>query len=195
MPEHFTAALAVETLAAGANLVYILLLIRERIACWAFGIVGSLLSVWLFVDTRLYSEALLYFFYAVMGVWGWLRWRRREAAHDNPVVIWRAHAHLAALAMVSGAAVLLGYVAQTYSDAERPVFDAFTTCFSFFATYLEIAKVLEAWVYWFALNLASIWLYHDRSLDIYAALIGVYSVLSIWGFFSWLHSYRAQQSA
>ena len=74
------AALAVEMLATAANLAFIVLLIREKIACWAFGIAGSLLSVWLFVHVHLYSEALLYSFYAVMGVWGWLRWagcRRR----------------------------------------------------------------------------------------------------------------------
>jgi nicotinamide mononucleotide transporter len=59
-------------------------------------------------------------------------------------------------------------------------------------TYLEITKVMEAWVYWLLINLASVWLYHDRSLDIYAALIALYSVLSIWGFFLWRASYQSQ---
>ena len=62
-------------LAVGSYLAFIVLLVREKVACWAFGISGSLLSVYLFADARLYSEAILYFFYAVMGLWGWARWR------------------------------------------------------------------------------------------------------------------------
>ena len=54
--------------------------------------------------------------------------------------------------------------------------------------------MLEGWVYWFLLNLASIWLYQNRNLDIYAALIALYSVLSVVGFVSWRRSLLAQRA-
>ncbi|MEZ5567938.1 MAG: nicotinamide riboside transporter PnuC [Halioglobus sp.] len=195
MLDNLTAALLVEITATAANLAYIVLLIRERILCWSFGIAGSLLSVWLFLDARLYSEALLYLFYAVMGVWGWLRWHRRLEQDDNPVIVWRLQTHARAIALGCTCALGLGLSAQAFTDAQRPFFDAFTTAFSFIATYMEITRVLEGWVYWFLLNLASIWLYQDRNLDIYAALIGVYSVLSIVGFISWRRSLLLQRVA
>jgi nicotinamide mononucleotide transporter len=185
-------ATVVEILATAASLVYIILLIREKIACWAFGIVGSLLSIYLFVDARLYSESVLYLFYAVMGVWGWVHWHKRTIHDDNPVIRWRLQYHIAAIVISCIVALGLGYSVQFYTDAERPLFDAFTTIFSFLGTYLEITKVMEAWLYWIILNVASIWLYHDRDLDIYAALIGLYSVLSVWGFISWRRTYLAQ---
>ena len=116
-------ALIVELLATGANLLYIILLIREKIACWAFGIAGSLLSIYLFIDVRLYSEAFLYFFYAVMGVWGWLHWHRGIELGSNPVIRWRCSYHLRAITMACVVAIGLGYTVQFYSDAERPVFD------------------------------------------------------------------------
>lgn len=192
MSGALSTATIVEILATGASLIYIILLIREKIACWSFGIVGSVLSIYLFIDARLYSEAALYLFYAIMGVWGWLRWHRRLESDHNPVIRWRIEYHLRAILVASIIALGLGYSVQFYSDAERPVFDAFTTVFSFLGTYLEITKVMEAWVYWLLLNLASVWLYHDRNLDIYAALIGLYSVLSIWGFISWRKTYLSQ---
>jgi nicotinamide mononucleotide transporter len=185
-------ATVIEVLATIASLLYLVLLIREKVACWPFAIVGSLLSIYLFIDARLYSEAFLYLFYAVMGAWGWLRWHSRLQSDSNPVTRWRIEYHLRAIIIASLVALGLGYSMQFYSDAERPVFDAFTTIFSFLGTYLEITKVLEAWIYWLIINLASVWLYHDRSLDIYAALIALYSVLSIWGFLSWRTSYKAQ---
>jgi nicotinamide mononucleotide transporter len=192
MAEQLSPALIVEILATVANLVYIILLIREKIACWAFGIVGSLLSIYLFIDTRLYSEAFLYFFYAVMGIWGWFHWHRRIEQDSNPVIRWRFSYHLRAIVMACLIAVGLGYTVQFYSDAERPVVNAFTTIFSFLGTYLEVIKVLEAWLYWLLINLVSVWLYHDRGLDIYSILIGVYSVLSVWGFLNWRRTFRAQ---
>jgi len=195
MTGELSTALIVEILATAANLVFIVFLIREKILCWSFGIVGSLLSIYLFVDARLYSEAILYGFYAIMGCWGWLRWHRRDEEHNNPVIKWSMALHWWAILVASSAALGLGYTMAYYSDAERPLFDAFSTIFSLLATYMEVSKVLEAWLYWIVLNLASVWLYHDRALDIYAVLIGLYSVMSVWGFISWQRAYRQQAVA
>jgi nicotinamide mononucleotide transporter len=192
MTGELSAALVIEILATTANLVFIILLIREKILCWPFGIAGSLLSIYLFVDARLYSEAFLYLFYALMGVWGWLRWHRQLEKNNNPIIRWDIARHLRILLVGSAVALGLGVSVQFFSDAERPLFDAFTTTFSFIATYMEITKVLEAWGYWLILNLASIWLYQDRNLDIYAVLIGIYSIMSVWGFVTWQRAYRQQ---
>ncbi len=185
----------VEIAATLCGLVYILFMIRERIICWPFGIAGSLLSVYLFVDSRLYSEAILYFFYVVMGFWGWQRWARREALADNPVVHYSFARHLPLIAISLLGSYALGWFFHTYTDAARPWVDATTTVFSFTATYLEVKKVLETWLYWIVLNAVSIWLYADRSLDIYAALIVVYTLLSFWGLIQWWLVWRREPVA
>ncbi|MCB1705969.1 MAG: nicotinamide mononucleotide transporter [Halioglobus sp.] len=192
METEISTALIVEILATAANLLYVVFLIREQVICWAFGIIGSALSVYLFIDARLYSEAFLYVFFAAMGAWGWIRWHRRLLASDNPVVTWPARFHWWAVLLGSILALSLGYTMQYHTDAERPLVDAFTTVFSILATFMEITKVMEAWLYWLLINLTSVWLYHDRSLDIYAVLIALYSVLSVWGFISWRRTYRWQ---
>ena len=192
MTGSFSTAEIIEILATVANLAYIVLLIREKIICWSFGIVGSLLSVYLFMGAKLYSESVLYLFYAVMGVWGWLRWHRQEAENNNPVITWPVARHAKVVPVTALLALGVGFTMVYLTDAERPLFDAFTTVFSFLATYMEIQKVLEAWLFWLVLNLASIWLYYDRNLDIYALLIAVYSVLSVVGFLRWRQSYRQQ---
>lgn len=193
--DSLSTTLIVEILATCASLLYIILMVRENIACWAFGISSSLLSIYLFMDVRLYSEAALYGFYAVMGAWGWMRWHTRMEVDNNPVVHWRVDLHVRAIIVGCLLALGLGFMMQHYSDAERPVFNAFTTVFSVLGTFLEINKVLEAWLYWLIINVASVWLYHDRDLDIYAVLIGFYSVLSVWGYWRWHHTYRMQQAA
>ena len=182
----------IEVAATAANLIYIVLLIRERIACWPFGIAGSLLSIYLFVETRLYSEAILYAWYVGMGVWGWVRWSARENAGSNPVVGLSLAGNAVLVAVCVCAGAVLGVVLGNHTNAERPMIDALTTTFSFAATFLEVRKVLHAWLYWIVINLVTVWLYQDRTLDIYAALIGLYAVLSVVGFLRWLRVYRGQ---
>lgn len=191
MPE-LTLPLTFEILGATANLIYIILLVREKILCWSFGIIGSLLSVLLFWHARLYAEALLYFFYAAMAIWGWLRWQQRFALNANPIITWTVTGHIFAITVAGVVAAGAGMFLLHNTNAARPIFDAFTTSFSFLATYMQVTKVLEGWIYWLILNIASVWLYHDRALDIYAAQIAVYALLSIWGFISWLRAYRNQ---
>ncbi|NQX88961.1 MAG: nicotinamide mononucleotide transporter [Halioglobus sp.] len=193
MTDGLSTAQVLEILATSGNLLYVLLLIREKIACWAFGIVGSVISVWLFVDAQLYSESLLYLFYAALGIWGWLHWHSRTQRDNNPVVRWRPATHLLAILAASLLALILGQLMHCCTQAERPLFDAFTTVFSFLGTYLQISKVLESWLYWLIINVASMWLYQDRGLDIYAALMGIYSILSVYGLLSWRKSWLIRQ--
>ncbi|MFT4520654.1 MAG: nicotinamide mononucleotide transporter [Halioglobus sp.] len=189
---ELSTAQVVEILATSVNLIFLVLLIKEKISCWAFGIVGSALSVYLFADAKLYWEAFLYLFYVLMGCWGWLRWHKRETEDNNPVIHWKFIIHWWLVLLTSTVALGLGYGMYSLSDAERPFFDAATTSFSFLATYMEITKVLEAWGYWLIINVASIWLYQDRQLMIYALLMGLYSVMSIWGFIRWRRTYNQQ---
>ena len=184
----------IEIFATLAGLIYVIFMIRENIICWPFGIVGSLLSIYLFIDSKLYSEAFLYSYYVLVGFWGWIRWSQRNAASHNPIVRYALPKHALIILVSSLGAIALGTFFSVYTDGQRPYIDAFTTAFSFAATYMEVKKVLETWMYWIVLNLASIWLYMDRSLDIYAALICVYAVLSVWGLVQWSRAYRQQQS-
>ena len=186
---------SLQMIGAIASLAYLFLLMKERVACWPFGIAGSLISIYLFMHTKLYSEAILYGFYAGMGVWGWLRWHRREAVQENLIIVHSLQFHLVAITLTCLAALGLGYGMSSVTDAQRPLIDAFTTAFSFFATYLQVAKVLESWLYWIVINAVAIWLYQDRALDIYAVLIAVYAVLSVCGFLAWRRSYQVQQVA
>ncbi|WP_068547522.1 nicotinamide riboside transporter PnuC [Thalassotalea crassostreae] len=187
-----------EICATLSSLIYIILLIKENRLCWPFGIVGSALSIYLMLSVKLYSEAILYSYYVVVGFWGWMRWHQLESLRnnkqDNPIIHWTIGKHLKAIFVCSLMAIGLGMFFQTTTDAERPIIDAFTTIFSFLATYMEVTKVLATWVYWIVLNLAAIWLYKDRELDIYAALTGVYAILSIWGYIRWNKAYQLQQA-
>ena len=183
--------IVIEVVSVILSLAFLVLLMRENIWCWSFGIVSSLLGIYLFVQTKLYSEAILYLFYAVMGVYGWWVWNKKKGG-SMPVVKWPVRRSLIGFSFGAALAVLLGWYFKTYSDAENPFVDATTTSFSFLATYLEAHKVLSAWVYWIVINAASIWLYQSRGLQIYSLLMIAYTALSVLGLYQWNKQFKSQ---
>jgi len=186
--------LTIEIAAVLTSLAYLILLMQQKIACWFFGIVSSLLSIYLFLVTKLYSDAILYSYYVVMGIYGWYHWNRR-GAKNLPLQQWPLRNHIAAILLGVAASLGLGWFFASKTDANNAFADAFNAIFSFVATYLETQKVVTGWIYWIAINAFSTWLYYQRDLKIYAALMVVYTVLSVVGFVSWRKEYRTYSLA
>jgi nicotinamide mononucleotide transporter len=80
----------------------------------------------------------------------------------------------------------MGFYFSTYTSAKMPIVDSFTTIFSIIATYLVTKKVLENWLYWIVIDVVSIYLYFGRDLHLTSLLFIVYTVIAIFGYFSWI---------
>ncbi len=182
-----------EIIGAILNLIFVVLLLRQNIWCWAFGIAGSFVSVALFIDAKLYSESILYTFYVGIGVYGWLHWQGKDNS-GIPIIIWNGLRHLKTILLGVMLSYGLGYYFSHFTDAKSPFLDATSTIFSFIASYLEAQKVLSAWLYWVVLNIVSIGLYYSRDLNIYAAYSVVLTILSVVGFIKWRNAFAEQKS-
>lgn len=177
-----------EYTAVAFNVAYIILAAQRSIWCWPMGIIGSLISIVLFVEVRIYAEAVLFVYYVGMGAYGWVHWSRSGAAERFVAITWRLRHHL--WIAISGymATALLGLFLHTYTDSAHPYLDSFTTIFSFIATYLVAKKVLENWIYWIAIDSLTVYLYIARDLKLYALLSLVYAGMAIYGYMSWRKS-------
>ncbi len=174
------------------NLVFLVLVIKENIWCWLFGIVGSIISIILFVKTKLYSESILYTYYVIMGVYGWKKWSRAGNNNSSELLVSEKTLsyHIVWIVVCCILALGLGYFFENYTDANNPYFDSFSTVFAFLATYFEAVKLRSAWFYWIAINGFSVWLYNIRGLEIYGILMLIYFVLSFVGLYKWNKSYK-----
>lgn len=176
-----------EIFAVVNGLIFIILLIRQNIWCWLFGILSSVSSIILFFNTKLYSESILYFYYVLIGIYGFITWRKRDAQNKSVQTVGTLY-HIIVVTLGVVLSYLLGLFFSTQTDAERSYADATTTIFSFIASYMEAHKILSTWILWILINAFSIWLYHDRGLLLYAGLMVIYFLLSIFGFLSWKKS-------
>lgn len=188
-----TLHLFLEILSVILGVFYLILMIKENIWCWIFGIVSSAITIYLYVHVTLYLEAGLNFYYVLAGIYGWIYWYQHKKENNlTPIVQWKRAYHLVNIALGLFLGVGLGYIMQKYTNSERPYVDALITVFSFSATYLEARKVLSTWYYWFVLNAFSIGLMVDRELYFFAILSMFYTGMCILGYKKWKTSYAIQ---
>lgn len=165
------------------NLAFLVLYARKNRACWPFGIIGSAFGLALFLSpsVKLYSEAMLYAYYVLVGIYGWWRWgRQRESLKSWPL-------RNTLVLLLFGLLIwpLLGWYMHAERQANSAFLDAFTTVFSLLASYLQAEKVYTAWHIWIVVNGLSIFLYWQRGLEVYAVLAIVYFSTSVYGFLAW----------
>lgn len=175
------------------GLFYLVLIIKENIWCWIFGIIGSLITVLLYFHTKLYLESILNVYYIWAGFYGWWFWRKekeKNAKSNVNVVLWKPNYHFLNILVCLFLSAIVGFLMKKYTDSPRPYIDATMAIFSFSATYLEARKVLSAWSYWFVINGCAIALQFDRGLNQYAYLSIVYTVMSIVGYVQWKKNVR-----
>ncbi len=166
------------------SLTFLILLIRENKWCWPFGIVSSILTIYVVYQYKLYSEAVLYIYYVLIGIYGWYVWNNRSK-EKLQVKTWSWMTHIPILVIGSILSYLLGLFFLTQTDAERSYVDSTTTIFSFIASYMEAHKIFSSWIFWIFINGTSIWLYYDRGLMMYAVMMVIYFGVSIYGLLDW----------
>ena len=201
--EQVRATPLLDWLALGCSVVYVWLASRDRNACWIFAAVGSLLwAHQMLAVYNLVSDALLQVFYFVMAGVGLYRWRRnvrpRPAAEAlDSVVVEHDEEKPAILRMTLGehltvvtSSLLLGYGLANFVlvyrvGAAMPFLDGITTAFSVVATFLLIARRLENWLYFVAIDLAYVYIYWRTEAYLYLLIMLVYIVVAVYGYLHW----------
>ena len=176
-----------EPVAVVFGLANIGLLVRRSIWNFPFAIAMVALYAVIFFDQRLYAEAGLQFFFAVVNIYGWWLWRRAGGAQEPVAVGWLGWpARLAWLAFVLLATFALGTLLERHTDAAMPYPDAAIAAASIAAQFLLSFRRIENWLLWIVIDIGAIALYIARGLDLTAALYAAFLVLSVLGLREWI---------
>ena len=187
-------------------ITYLLLAVRQHLACWYAAFVSTAIYLYVFYSVNLYMESALQVFYMAMAVYGWHQWRQGGAdaspvKGDNPnkdaslaISTWPLRHHLIAISLVLAATIISGTLLAGTEQHLRYV-DSFTTWGAVVTTYMVTRKILENWLYWLVIDGVAIFLYLDRALYFTALLFVIYEVIVIFGWLRWLKDYRRQQQA
>ncbi len=187
----------VEIAAAVATLVNVVLVARNSIWNWIWGILAVALYAYVFWSRSLYSSlALQVVYYLPMQFYGWWVWLRCGPKRDNDLPItqlsWPARAFWLALNIPVTFALGYGMAAL---GAAMSYWDAAATSLSLVAQYLLTRKWIENWALWVAVDVIYIYVFLQQRLYVSTGLYGVLLVLAIGGHLQWRALMRQQAKA
>jgi nicotinamide mononucleotide transporter len=160
---------------------------RVQLIAWPLAITSSLAYMVLFAHSRLYGEASLQVFFALIAAWGWWQWKFGRQADGRALrVRWlsqRARLALAALTLLAWP--LLGALLDRFTDSDVPYWDALPTAGSLAGQWLLGRQYVENWPVWVAVNVVSVSLFAFKGLWLTVVLYGLFALLALLGWRAW----------
>ena len=173
---------------------------KEKVICWPVGIVNIVFFFILFYQVQLYSDMLLQFFFFVMTLYGWWKWthpKTRELENKNKELK-ITKLSLKQIFIIAGssvfASILLGTLMKNIhillpkifpKPADMPYPDAFITIFSITANLLMTVKKIECWILWVLVDIASVFLYVAKGVNLVALEYVLFGLIAAFGFYNW----------
>ena len=178
----------VETAAVIFSIIYVVLAAKQNIWCWSFAAISVTLYIYICLNAQLFAETSLQIFYLFMAAYGYYNWNKSDT--ELEIQQWSVTKHLLLILFGAIAVFLTGFYFSIYTNAKMPIVDSFTTVFSIIATYMITKKVLENWLYWIVIDIVSIYLYFNRDLHLTSLLFMLYTIIAIFGYFTWLNKMK-----
>lgn len=173
----------IESIAVFFSILYVVLTARESIWCWGAAAISVSLYIYICYTAQLYPETGLQIFYLIMAIVGYKMWKKEN---NEEIKEWSELTHLGIIILGAILTFFMGFYFTTYTDSAMPITDSFTTVFSLIATYMVVKKVLGNWLYWIVIDLVSVYLYFNRDLHLTSLLFIVYTIVAVFGYFSWI---------
>ncbi len=181
----------IEIIAVFFGLGNVYFLTQQKMIAWPLGIATVSLYTFIFFQNYLFSDFLLNFIYIILNIYGWWNWSYGKKGQVDLEVTTMTASQRWTWATVIGLGFLgWGAAMQTYTPADYPFPDAFTTVASLVAQFLLAKKKIENWIIWIVVDVVAIQIYFLKGLYPTAFLYAVYLILCMIGYRQWKRSLK-----
>lgn len=161
--------------------------LREIHWGWPLAILSSLMYFGVFAQHRIYGDAGLQIFFAIVALWGWFQWLRGHRADGTSLHVARLSKRGLVLTLLACGVAwpAIALFLMRFTDTDVPWWDGFATGFSLVGQYLLGRKFIENWVIWLLVNMVSVALFIHKGLWLTVGLYAVFAALSVVGYVAW----------
>lgn len=176
-----------EVVAFALSIAMVVFNIRVNALGWPLAIASSLLYFLLFWNSRLYGDASLQVFFAVVAAWGWWQWLRGTDAEGHALRVrsLTRKGRLNVLVAVAIAWPATALFLRRFTDTDVPWWDAFPTAASIVGQWLLGRKYVENWPVWIVVDVVGAALFAYKGLWLTTVLYVVFVVMAAVGWRSW----------
>jgi len=171
-------------------ILYVVLAAKKNRWCFLYGLISSLIYVYLTIELKLYFDSFINAYYILMSVVGWINWSSVEKEDNVPVIKMGWKKFISYLTLTLLLSLLFGWWAANYTDDALPYWDAFTTLFALLGTYWLVKRITENWIIWIVVDLVSFAIYLYKGLPLTSLLFLLYTVMAIYGYIQWNRNWK-----
>jgi nicotinamide mononucleotide transporter len=152
-----------EWIGASLTLAGVWLTTRKMKIGWLLGIAGAFIYAYICFSARLYAESGLQALYAILGIYGWMAWRKLPLA--GALRVYKIPTHFFLVSIVAWALLMLstGALLDHYADTDVPFTDASMTAAGLVLTWQMARRYMECWIGWVITDLLNslVFVYKD----------------------------------
>ena len=181
-----------------SGLLCVVLLVKENIWVWPVGLFYACVSVFVFLEERLFASMLESLYYIGMNAYGWYFWKRgqgnRGSNEELRIVYMPRHVWAPMILLLVVGCALMGWLLSSYTSAALPYWDGGSMWVAFVAMWMSTRKWIENWAMWLAVDVVKTGVYVSQGIELYAVLYAVYIVMAVWGWVTWRRAMRENPS-
>lgn len=177
----------IEIIGAVIGLVYLYLEFKANKWLWPVGVVMPIVYVWIFFQSKFYADMGVNIYYFFASIYGWIYWNKHKYSEQGTLPITHTPKRYIFPLIIIGTLlfVFIASILLKYTDSPVPYGDSFTTALSILGMWVLAKKHVEQWWFWFVVNIFSCALYAWKGLYTTSILFGIYSIISVFGYFKW----------
>lgn len=185
-----------EIVAFALSIAMVVCNIRVNVLGWPLAIASSLLYVLLFWSSRLYGDASLQVFFAIVAAWGWWQWLRGTDAEGRALRVRSlgVQGRASVLVAVAIAWPATALFLHRFTDTDVPWWDAFPTAASVVGQWLLGRKYVENWPVWIVVDVVGAALFAYKGLWLTTFLYLLFVAMACVGWRSWLAKAAAEHA-
>lgn len=154
---------------------------------WPLAFASSAMYFLVFWGSKLFGDASLQIFFAVMATWGWWQWLQGVRV-DGSILKIQTLSKSSTIKLIAVCAILwlaTGLFLLKFTTTDVPWWDAFPTALSIVATFLLGRKYIENWPMWIIVNIVGIALFAYKGLWLTVGLYAVFAIMAGVGWRAW----------
>jgi len=163
----------------------VVMLGKANILGWIFSVVGCLMYGVVFLEQKLYANALLQIVFVLQGVYGIFQWKKIDSSKEFISLKFDYISLLLIFSITLGTSILISAFIYSFMPGEYPFTDTLLSVCGLFATIMLIKKVIHAWFFWMAIDIGYVYLFLKIDMHISAGLYMLLFLLCIKNYMQW----------
>lgn len=161
---------------------------RDNILVFPFGMISTLIFVYLLWEYQLIGDLMINSYYFIMSIYGWIIWTRKvDNTNFIPITKINASEWKKAIAFFMSASVFTILIYFVFGKWENWIsaVDVLTTAIFFVGMWLMAKKKIENWIFWIIGDLISVPLYVYKGLYLSSIQYLIFTLIALLAYQAW----------